>query len=147
LVAAICANDTRPDGTSGAFNDKEATVLSGVSNNQTYNYGYSVSVRESGDAGGSQGNNEKTPPKAAGKSNTQMTDAINRANEMLDNPALKVVGETLSKMGPIGQLIHVIPDFFIGHLLSKGGEMFAHMLGDTGTVETHFEREQREGEY
>jgi len=122
-------------------------VLSGVSNNQTYNYGYSVSVRESGDAGGSQGNNEKTPPKAAGKSNTQMTDAINRANEMLDNPALKVVGETLSKMGPIGQLIHVIPDFFIGHLLSKGGEMFAHMLGDTGTVETHFEREQREGEY
>jgi len=147
LVAAICANDTRPDGTSGAFNDKEAIVLSGVSNNQTYNYGYSVSVSKSEDASGSQGNNEKTAPKAASKSNTQMTDAINRANEMLDNPALKVVGETLSKMGPIGQLIHFIPDFFIGHLLSKGGEMLAHMLGDTGKVETHFEREQREGEY
>jgi hypothetical protein len=148
LVAAICANDTRPDGTSGAFNDKEAIVLSGVSNNQTYNYGYSVSVSKSEDASGSQGNNEKTLPKAAGKSNTQMTDAINQFNDMLDSPALKIFGEVLSKLGPIGELIHFIPDFFIGHLGTKVAEKFARMLGDTGEVKpSHFEKERSEGLY
>ncbi|MDQ7977225.1 hypothetical protein QYH69_08195 [Paraburkholderia sp. SARCC-3016] len=115
------ANPTRPDGTSGAFNDKEAFVLSGVSGNRAY------------------GNDAAYGDDAS--SNGPMINMINKGNDILNTPALASVGQTLNLLGPVGKLVHVIPDFFIGQLGSKLGEGIAHMLGEKGQVKTHFEKE------
>jgi hypothetical protein len=121
LLAAVRANHTRPDGPSGAFNDKEAFVLSRVSNNQPAGYG-----------AGADGDDSSTGP---------LIGMINGANDVLNSPALSSVGQALNKLGPVGQAIHFIPDFFIGQLGSKLGEGIAHMFGEKGTVKTHFEKE------
>ncbi|GAB7522234.1 hypothetical protein [Paraburkholderia sp. 2C] len=96
-------------------------MLSGVSNNQRSGYGVDPSDDES--SGG------------------PMINMINGANNILNTPALSSVGQALDRMGPLGKLIHVIPDFFIGELGSKLGEGIAHLFGEQGQVKTHFEKE------
>jgi hypothetical protein len=120
LPAAVCADDTRPDGPSGAFNDKEAFVLSGVSNNRGYGNGAASGDDES--------------------SNGPMINMINKGNDILNTPGLSSVGQALNHI-PGGKLVHFIPDFFIGELGSKLGEGIAHMFGEKGHVKTHFEKE------
>jgi hypothetical protein len=121
LLAAVCASATRPDGLSGVLNDKEAFVLPGVSNHPRAGYGADSSDDESSDG--------------------PMIRMINGANNILNTPALSSVGQALDQLGPLGKLIHFIPDFFIGELGSKLGEGIAHMFGEKGQVKTHFEKE------
>jgi hypothetical protein len=96
-------------------------VLSRVSNNQPAGYGADAGEDDS----------------SAGP----MIRMINGANDVLNNPVLSSVGQTLNKLGPVGQAIHFIPDFLIGQLGSKLGEGIAHMFGEKGNVRTHFEKE------
>ncbi|MFC0397019.1 hypothetical protein [Paraburkholderia rhizosphaerae] len=67
-------------------------------------------------------------------------DGINQFNNVLNSPLLSSVGQTLNYVPIAGPIAHVLPDLG-GHLFSKMGEGFAHMLGEQGSVNTHFEHE------
>ncbi|CAB3750866.1 hypothetical protein [Paraburkholderia humisilvae] len=69
-----------------------------------------------------------------------MIKGINKFNDALNGPFLSSFGQALNHVPIVGPIAHVIPDMG-GHILSKMGEGFAHMLGEKGAVHTHFEHE------
>jgi hypothetical protein len=65
---------------------------------------------------------------------------VSKVNDLLNTPLISSLGQTFNKFGPVGQLIHLVPDLG-GYAASKATAGVGEALGGSGSPNYHFEHE------